>query len=144
MRRSRRIIPLAGVYDLEKEEEVTGTLTKIKFVNPHGSMTITVKNADGTTTDWTFTTGSATALAERGISKVGPNALKIGEQLTAKFIPARNGSPLGVLKTIKRADGTVVGNPAQRQLVNRASTGDHYGFSKKNDVDDVSQSSRLS
>ena len=101
----------AGVYDPGKEGEVTGTLAKLQFVNPHGSITVTVKNADGTTTDWTFTTGSATALAARGISKVGPNALKIGEQLTVTFTPARNGSPLGGLKTIKRADGSVVGNP---------------------------------
>ena len=102
---------LAGVYDMKAEKEIVGTLTMIKFVNPHGSMTITVKNPDGTTTDWTFTTGSATALAQRGISKVGPNALKIGEELTVTFVPARNGSPLGGLKTIKRADGSVVGNP---------------------------------
>jgi hypothetical protein len=48
-------------------------------------------------------------------SKVGPYALKVGEPLTAKFIPARNGSPLGFLKSITRADGTVMnisaGNP---------------------------------
>jgi hypothetical protein len=86
---------LAGVYDMSAEKEIKGTLTKIQFVNPHGSMTITVKNDDGTTTDWTFTTGSATTLADRGISKVGPNALKIDEPVTAKFIPARNGKPLG-------------------------------------------------
>ena len=100
----------AGIYDPAKSGEVTGTLSKLQFVNPHGSITITVKNADGTTTDWTFTTGSATALAERGITKVGPNALKVGEVLTITFTPARNGSPLGGLKTIKRADGSVVGN----------------------------------
>jgi hypothetical protein len=106
---------LAGVYDMKAEKEINGTLTAIKFVNPHGSMTITVKNADGTTTDWTFTTGSATTLADRGISKVGPNALKVGEPLNAKFIPARNGAPLGFLKSITRADGTTLnisaGNP---------------------------------
>ena len=106
---------LAGVYDMKADKEIAGTLTAIKFVNPHGSMTITVKNPDGTTADWVFTTGSATTLADRGISKVGPNALKVGEPLTAKFIPARNGSPLGFLKSITRADGTVMnisaGNP---------------------------------
>jgi hypothetical protein len=106
---------LAGVYDMKAEKEIVGTLTMIKFVNPHGSITITVKNPDGTTTDWTFTTGSATTLADRGISKVGPNALKVGEALTAKFIPARNGNPLGFLKSITRADGSVLnisaGNP---------------------------------
>ena len=106
---------LAGVYDMKAEKEIAGTLTAIKFVNPHGSMTITVKNPDSTTTDWVFTTGSATSLADRGISKVGPNALKVGEPLHAKFIPARNGSPLGFLKSITRADGSVLnisaGNP---------------------------------
>jgi hypothetical protein len=100
----------AGVYDPGKEGEVTGTLAKLQFVNPHGSITVTVKNADGTTTDWTFTTGSATALAQRGITKVGPKALTIGEELTVTFTPARNGSPLGGLKTITRADGQVLGN----------------------------------
>jgi hypothetical protein len=102
----------AGIYDPGKEGEVTGQLSALKFVNPHGSITVTVKNADGTTTDWVFTTGSATALAERGISKVGPNALKIGEQVTATFTPARNGAPLGGLKTLKRADGSVIAPPA--------------------------------
>jgi hypothetical protein len=96
---------LAGVYDMKAEKEIAGTLTKLQFVNPHGSMTITVKNPDSTMTDWTFTTGSATTLADRGITKVGPKALKIGEPLTAKFIPARNGSPLGFLKSVTRADG---------------------------------------
>ena len=100
----------AGVYDPGKEGEVTGALAKLQFVNPHGSITVTVKNADGTTTDWTFTTGSATALAQQGITKVGPNALKLGEELTVTFVPARNGSPLGGLKSIKRADGQVLGN----------------------------------
>jgi hypothetical protein len=102
----------AGIYDPAKEGEITGALSAIKFVNPHGSITVTVKNADGTTTDWVFTTGSATALAQRGISKVGPNALKIGEQLTVTFTPARNGAPLGGLKTVKRADGSVIEPPA--------------------------------
>jgi len=102
----------AAIYDPAKEGEVTGALSAIKFVNPHGSITITVSNADGTTTDWVFTTGSATALAQRGITKVGPNALKVGEELTVTFTPARNGAPLGALKSIKRADGSVVGtNP---------------------------------
>ncbi len=103
---------LAGVYDMKGEKEITGTLTKIQFVNPHGSMTITVKNPDGTTTDWTFTTGSATTLAERGIGK---GTLKAGETLTAKFIPARNGAPLGFLKSVTTADGRTFmisqGNP---------------------------------
>ncbi len=105
---------LAGVYDMKGEKEVTGTLTSIKFVNPHGSMQMEVKNADGTTTEWTFTTGSATTLAERGIGR-SSNMLKPGDTITAKFIPARNGNPLGFLKSVTLSDGKVIaisnGNP---------------------------------
>ena len=100
----------AAIYDPAREVKVTGALAKLQFVNPHGSITVTVTNDDGTTTDWTFTTGSATALANRGITKVGPNALKIGEELTVTGTPARNGSPLGGLKTITRANGEVLSN----------------------------------
>jgi hypothetical protein len=102
----------ASVYDMEQLGEVHGTLAAIKFVNPHGSIAVTVANEDGTTTDWTFTTGSTTALARQGISQVGPNALKIGEELTVKFRPARNGSPLGGLLTIERENGQILGNDA--------------------------------
>lgn len=100
----------AGVFDPAKEVTVQGALAKLQFVNPHGSIVVTVKNADGTTTDWTFTTGSATALASQGLTKVGPNALKVGEAVTVLGMPARNGSPLGALKSLTRADGTVLGN----------------------------------
>jgi hypothetical protein len=100
----------ASVYDPGKLGEIAGTLASIRFVNPHGSIVVTVTNEDGTTTDWTFTTASTTALARQGISQVGPNALKIGEPLTVQFRPARNGSPLGGLLQIERADGQVLGN----------------------------------
>jgi hypothetical protein len=103
---------LAGVYDMKIEKEITGTVEKIQFVNPHGSMTVAVKNADGTTSDWVFTTGSATRLADRGIGK---GTLKAGDTIVAKFIPARDGKPLGFLKTVTTNDGKVyelsAGNP---------------------------------
>jgi len=100
----------ASIYDPGKEGEITGALSALQFVNPHGSITVTVTDDEGTMTDWVFTTGSATALAARGITKVGPNALTIGEELTVTFTPARNGAPLGGLRTVMRADGTVLRN----------------------------------
>jgi len=99
---------LAGVYDMHKESEVSGSVEKIQFVNPHGSLTLKVKNQDGTTTDWVFTLGSATALAQRGIGKTGENALHAGDEISVKFIPARNGSPLGFLKSVTMPDGRVI------------------------------------
>src|SRR3954452_23010347 len=106
---------LAGVYDMKKETELSASVEKVQFVNPHGSLTVAVKNADGTMTNWVLTLGSATALAQRGIGKTGPNALHAGDKITVKFLPAKDGSPLGFLKTVVMPDGRVIqisaGNP---------------------------------
>ena len=94
---------------------MSGSVEKIAFTNPHGSLVLSVKNPDGTTTEWVLTLGSATALAQRGIGKTGPNALHAGDSIKVKYIPARNGSPLGFLKTVIMPDGRVIqisaGNP---------------------------------
>ena len=99
---------LAGVYDMKKEMELSGSVEQVKFVNPHGSLSISVKNPDGSATEWVLTLGSATALAQRGIGKTGPNALHTGDMITVKFLPAKNGSPLGFLKTVIMPDGRVI------------------------------------
>jgi hypothetical protein len=106
---------LAGVYDMKAEKEMSGTVTTIKFSNPHGSLAIAVANQDGSTTEWVLTLGSATALAQRGIGKTGPNALHSGDKISVKFLPAKDGSPLGFLKTVIMPDGHTIqisaGNP---------------------------------
>jgi hypothetical protein len=106
---------LAGVYDMKKDMELAGSVESVKFVNPHGSLTVAVKNPDGSSTSWVLTLGSATALAQRGIGKTGPNALHAGDNIKVKFLPAKDGSPLGFLKTVVMPDGRVIqisaGNP---------------------------------
>ena len=106
---------LAGVYDMKKDMELSGAVDSVKFVNPHGSLTVAVTNPDGSTTNWVLTLGSATALAQRGIGKTGPNALHNGDKIKVKFGPAKDGSPLGFLKSVTMPDGRVImisaGNP---------------------------------
>jgi hypothetical protein len=100
---------------MKAEKEVSGTVNKVQFTNPHGSLSVDVKGADGTPTTWVLTLGSATALAGKGVGKIGPNALHAGDPISVKFIPAKDGSPLGFLKSVTYADGhTIVvsgGNP---------------------------------
>src|SRR4051812_18201776 len=43
---------LAGVYDMKAEKDLSGSVESVRFVNPHGSLTVGVKNPDGTTTSW--------------------------------------------------------------------------------------------
>jgi uncharacterized protein DUF6152 len=99
---------LAGVYDMKAEKELKGAVESIKFSNPHGSLTIKVKGDNGSDTSWVFTLGSATGLAQRGVGPTGPNALHAGDEISVKFIPARNGSPLGFLKSVTYPDGHTI------------------------------------
>jgi len=99
---------LAGVYDMHNEKEMSGTVASIKFTNPHGSLTLAVKNTDGTSTDWVMTMGSATALAQRGIGRTGENALHNGDAIKIRFRPAKDGSPLGFLLLVTMPDGHVI------------------------------------
>jgi hypothetical protein len=99
---------LAGVYQMDKDMELSGSVVDVRFVNPHGSLAIEVKNADGTATKWVMTLGSATALAQRGIGKTGANAIHTGDNIKIKFLPAKNGSPLGFLRSVTMPDGRVI------------------------------------
>ena len=106
---------LTGVYDMKAEKELSGTVTSVKFTNPHGSLALAVKDQDGSPAEWVMTLGSGTALARRGIGTSGANALPTGDEIKVKFLPARDGSPLGFLKTVIMPDARVIqisaGNP---------------------------------
>jgi hypothetical protein len=95
---------LSGVYDIRGAGEVSGVIKSVEFINPHGVMTIEVKNADGTTTEWKMTTGSANTLQGLGFGGDGPNKVIAGDVVTIGYFPARNGKPLGFIRSIKLAD----------------------------------------
>ena len=91
---------LSGVYDIRKEGEATGILTKVAFTNPHGAFHVEVVNEDGSTTEWILTTGSANTLANLGFGEGGSNNVKAGETVTVSYFPARNGKPIGFARSI--------------------------------------------
>jgi len=91
---------LSGVYDIRGSGEVTGVIKSVRFVNPHGVMTVEVPNDDGSTTDWELTTGSANTLQSLGFGGDGPNTVIAGDIVTITYFPARNGKPLGFIRSI--------------------------------------------
>jgi len=95
---------LAGVYDIRGAGEVTGVIKKVEFTNPHGAMTLEVPSDDGTKTEWIMTTGSANTLSSLGFGKGGPNTVIAGDVVTISYYPARNGKPLGFIRSITLAD----------------------------------------
>ena len=100
---------LAGVYALGKEAKVTGAFKAFRLVNPHSSLRFDVKSPDGKTVEWAVVGGSVQQLASLGIGKTGPNALKVGDEITVTLTPALDGkSPVGLLVAITYPDGHTV------------------------------------
>jgi hypothetical protein len=91
---------LSGVYDIRGTAEVTGVIKSVEFINPHGVMTLDVPNEDGTTTEYQMTTGSANTLSSLGFGGDGPNTVIAGDVVTISYMPARNGRPLGFIRSI--------------------------------------------
>ncbi len=91
---------LSGVYDIRKSGELTGVVTKVEFTNPHGAMHVAVDNDDGSKTAWILTTGSANTLSNLGFGRGGPNTVLEGDIVTIAYFPARNGKPLGFIRSI--------------------------------------------
>ena len=99
---------LAGVYALGKEAKVSGEFKAFRFVNPHSSMKLEVKNQDGSAIEWSFVGGSVTSIARFGL-KEGPNALHVGDEITVTYVPPADGkSPIGLLVAITYSDGHTV------------------------------------
>jgi len=91
---------LSGVYDIRKSGELTGVVTRVEFTNPHGAMHVEVENTDSTKTEWILTTGSANTLSGLGFGRGGPNTVVQGDIVTIAYFPARNGKPLGFIRSI--------------------------------------------
>jgi DNA/RNA endonuclease YhcR with UshA esterase domain len=92
---------VAGVYDLNKEVVLQGKLTKLNFVNPHASIVMEVVNQDGSTTEWVLTTASVQVLTRQGLNK---SSIKPGEILKVTVLPAKNGHPVGFIRSLELGD----------------------------------------
>ena len=87
---------------------VSGAVAKLEFLNPHSYLTLNVKDENGKIIKWAFELGAAVSLRGRGLSRTDQGGLKVGEEVVATGLPARNGSNSGYLLTLQRADGSVM------------------------------------
>jgi Family of unknown function (DUF6152) len=68
----------AAEFDSNKPIKLTGTVTKMEWINPHSWIHIDVKNADGTVTNWMIECGSPNTLFRHGLNKESlPNGVEI-------------------------------------------------------------------
>jgi hypothetical protein len=82
---------------------VEGVVKQWALVNPHSWLTVTVTNADGSQTDWSFEAAAVAQLVPKGITI---KTYKVGEKIKVAAGPLKDGRPGGVLKFVQHADGT--------------------------------------
>jgi len=95
----------AAEYDSNKKIEVTGTVTKIEWMNPHPRFYVNVKNADGTVTNWNFELTAIPVLLKQGWRK---NSLKEGDQVSVEGFAAKDASNLASARRVTLPDGRKV------------------------------------
>jgi hypothetical protein len=92
----------AAEYDNTKTISVQGTVTALKYVNPHVLIVFNVKDDKGEVVEWTAESQSPNLLSRRGWSR---STLKPGDQITITGHPVKNGVPAMSAQKVVFADG---------------------------------------
>ena len=92
----------AAEYDSNKPIKITGTVSKLEWMNPHARFYVDVKGTDGKMTTWNFELGAIPVLLKQGWRK---DSLKVGDQVTVEGSAARDGSKSANARTVLLADG---------------------------------------
>ena len=67
-----------GIYDMERNLEIEGVVTSVRWQNPHASYTVDVLDENGEAVEWFVETGSVSALRLRGLE---PDIVEVGDQV---------------------------------------------------------------
>jgi len=100
-------------FDINKPVSLTGTLTKVEWINPHAWLRIDVKSPDGQVTEWMVEGGSPNTLLRHGFDR---NTLEVGTVIVVSGYQAKDGSNKANGKDITFKDG--------RKLLMGSSAGD--------------------
>jgi hypothetical protein len=92
----------AAEYDSNKPIKITGTVTKMEWMNPHARFYVDVKDADGKVTNWNFELGAIPVLLKQGWRK---ESLKAGDQVTVEGSLAKDGSKTANARSVTLPDG---------------------------------------
>jgi hypothetical protein len=90
-------------YDFNKPMKVTGTVTKVEWMNPHAHFYVDVKDESGKVTNWNFELGAIPVLLKQGWKR---DSLKMGDQVTIEgFLPKDGTKAMANARRVTLADG---------------------------------------
>jgi hypothetical protein len=95
----------ASEFDANQPLSLTGTVTKVEFINPHSWIHIEVTNEGGTKTAWEVEGGTPNTLFRKGIND---STLPVGTAISVDGYRARDGSNRMSGRDITLADGRKV------------------------------------
>ena len=100
-------------YDMESPVTLEGTVTEVRWANPHVVIFMDVADDDGAVVNWGFENSNVSTLARQGYSR---RTLRVGQPITALVNPSRQGAPVGIVVKVILEDGTEImsrerGNP---------------------------------
>jgi hypothetical protein len=98
-----------AMFDQAKTLTVKGTVHALEWHNPHVWVWVVVAGGAGSATTFGFETNAPSELSRFfGWSK---SSLAVGEAVTVEYAPLRSGRPGGALRTLTRANGSVLRTP---------------------------------
>jgi len=92
----------AAEFDSNKPIKLTGSVTKIEWMNPHAYFYIDVKDSSGKVTNWGLEMGSPNGLMRQGWTR---NSMKIGDEVTVEGSAAKDGSNIGNARSVTLSGG---------------------------------------
>ena len=94
----------AAMYDFTKVAEAQGVVQKVRVINPHMSLTLTISDAKGTR-DVEFEGHSINNFYRAGWR---PNMIKVGDNIKIRFAPRKDGQDGGFVSGFTTADGQTI------------------------------------
>lgn len=96
---------LTAVFDMGQRIAVTGTLTKIDWINPHIVVAIEARHDGGKIDHWTFQSNPPSWYRSVGLARAD-FAKALGQTVSVEGVQARDGTLFGYMQKIKLPDGT--------------------------------------
>ena len=95
------------LYEVTKVVTITGVVKEFRWVNPHTWLYMTVDDGKGGKTEWKVE-GRAPGILRRAGWKT--TSLVSGETVTVDMSPAKDGSHVGIIARVTKADGSILSN----------------------------------
>lgn len=94
-------------YEVTKVVTITGVVKDFEWVNPHTWLHLVVEDEKDGTVQWAVEGRAPGILSRAGWTR---GSLKPGEKVTVDMSPAKDGSKVGIIARVTKADGTILSN----------------------------------